>query len=163
MARTFWYELLDLKPDPERKDVERNFGLLRTDGVTKKPAGLALQHLVALLADPGATFAPGRLDYSLSDEKVRHVLLQKRNGEFWLALWLPQSLWDHSRPYGQKKEEDPAGITCKLTFATAPARLTRHTDLDRADVITSDLPPGTSVEIPVSARVTLLRIEMPRP
>ncbi len=87
------------------------------------------------------------------------MLLEKRNGTFWLAVWLPNSLWDNSRPFGQKHEEAPADVPCMLSFPAAPQRVTRHADLDQPQMTTETLTPGTSVRLMISERVTLVEIQ----
>lgn len=86
VPRTFAYELIDQGASPS--DIEQNYGLLRNDG-TEKPAFRALRNLIALLADPGPAFTPERLAYTIEGDtsEVRHTLLQKRDGRFYLALW----------------------------------------------------------------------------
>jgi hypothetical protein len=88
VKRTFLYELLDEVSSP-------GYGLLRSDG-SEKPAFSAVRALLKLLADPGPTFAPGKLDYTISggDSTVTHTLLQKRDGSFWLVLWSEQSSYN---------------------------------------------------------------------
>jgi hypothetical protein len=96
VARTYSYELLDEFPDPELNHREWNWGLLRND-LSKKPAFDAVQNLIDTLKDPGSSgFTPGSLDYSLegNQEKLRQVLLQKRDGSYYLALWRATSVWD---------------------------------------------------------------------
>lgn len=95
IARTFAYELVDEHPDPPRENIEANFGLLRND-FSEKPAFVALKRLIALLRDPGPSFKPGALDYSIegAPSTLRQVLLQKRDGSFYLALWTDDSVWD---------------------------------------------------------------------
>ena len=88
------YELLDEWADPERNDRESNFGLLRSD-LSRKPAYTHLQRLLSLLGDPFPASAPSRLDYTVTGPStLRHVLLQKGDGSFWLALWNDVSVWD---------------------------------------------------------------------
>ena len=93
VRRTFAYELLSEGTDT--LDIEDNFGLLRND-YSDKPAMTALRNLIALLEDPGPTFTAGTLNYTLTTAPgdVRRVLLQKRDGSFWLALWREVSVWD---------------------------------------------------------------------
>ena len=95
VSRTYSYELLDEFPDPGLTNRESNFGLLRND-LSKKPAFDAVANLIGILKDPGSSFAPGSLDYSLGGnvENLRQVLLQKRDGSFYLALWRASSVWD---------------------------------------------------------------------
>ncbi len=88
ISRTYSYELIDLKPDPRGLDREKNFGLLRNDG-TEKPAYRSMKNLISVLDDPGRSFKPGSLDYSLTGDtrNVHRTLLQKRDGTFYLILW----------------------------------------------------------------------------
>ena len=50
--------MLDLKPDPGITDLERHFGLVRTNG-TPKPSFYALKNLLHLLADSGSAAPAG--------------------------------------------------------------------------------------------------------
>lgn len=103
IERTFSYELLDEFPDPLLEEKESNFGLLRHD-LSRKPAFDALRNTIEILGDPGSPFAPASLDYTLSEGGVElpgpestglhKVLLQKRDGSFYLALWRISSVWD---------------------------------------------------------------------
>jgi hypothetical protein len=85
-ARTFLYELIDEGSSDTLR--EERFGLVRADG-TPKPAYTSLRNLITVLADPGPAFTPGKLDYALSGDttNVRQLLLQKRDGRFYLVLW----------------------------------------------------------------------------
>ena len=88
VKRTYLYELLDEVSSP-------GYGILRSD-LSAKPAYTALQSLIKNLGDPGASFAPGKLNYKLTggDGSLNHLLLQKRDGSFWLVLWLEQSSYN---------------------------------------------------------------------
>jgi len=88
IGRTYLYELLE---DPNSP----GFGLI--DGnMNPRPAYYAIQNLIANLADPGPGFTPGQLPYSVTggDSTLDQLLLQKRDGSFWLILWLEQSGYD---------------------------------------------------------------------
>jgi hypothetical protein len=84
--RTFSYELIDQRPNS--LNSEDNFGLLRADG-SPKPAFTAQQNLIRLLSDTPVAFTPSSLNYSFGGEvqNIHHTLLQKSNGDFYLALW----------------------------------------------------------------------------
>lgn len=115
IARTYSYELLDEQPDPELDDREANFGLLRND-LSEKPAFAALRNTIEILEDPGPTFAPDPLSYTLSGAtaNLHSVLLEKRDGSFYLALWRIVSVWD---PIGRTALEPPPE---PVTLAVAP-------------------------------------------
>lgn len=93
IARTFAYELLDQAAGAQNR--EDTFGLLRHD-LSPKPSFVALRNLIALLEDRGPGFSAGSLDYSLAGETddVNSLLLQKRDGSFYLALWRTSRIWD---------------------------------------------------------------------
>lgn len=88
IRRTYLYELLDEISSP-------GYGLMHAD-VTPKPAYTELQNLIANLWDKGPSFTPGQLAYSVQggDSTLSQMLFQKRDGSFWLILWLEQSSFD---------------------------------------------------------------------
>jgi hypothetical protein len=87
IERTFLYELIDEHHEPSLTDQEQHFGLVRHD-LSRKPAFTAVRNLLSLLEDPGPSFAPGSLEFSLkAGQPVQQLLLQKRDGRFYLAVW----------------------------------------------------------------------------
>jgi hypothetical protein len=89
--RTYKYELVN-QDIPGREGV---FGLLRDD-LSEKPSFRAVKNLITILSDKGPSFEPGTLNYVLngSMDNVHQVLFQKRNGDFYLMVWLEVSSWD---------------------------------------------------------------------
>lgn len=88
--KTFFYQLIDEPTSPQ------GYGLLRND-FSEKPGFTALKNMLNLLSDPGANnFTPGSLPVEIlgGDGNVNHLLLQKSDGSFWLALWLEEPSWD---------------------------------------------------------------------
>lgn len=65
-----------------------DFGLLNDNGTPRLQFN-AVKNFIALFKDPGADFTPGTLRYSLSGDLsgIQRLLLQKRNGRFYLAVW----------------------------------------------------------------------------
>jgi hypothetical protein len=94
-VRSYLYEFADEKPDPDGKDPEQSFGLIRADG-SEKPAYDSLKNLIALLEDPGKAFQPAKFEYTLQGDtsNIDHTLLQKRNGRFYLILWNESSSYN---------------------------------------------------------------------
>jgi len=109
IVRTYLYELLDLKPKPDYS--EANFGILRWNG-EPKPAFTAIKNLIALLRDPGPVFTPGALEYSVTadDQPVRHLLLQKRDGRFYLLLWVNAVSYDVKTKQDLRFEPQPTQV-----------------------------------------------------
>ena len=82
VTRTYLYELYDEAFSP-------NFGLIRSD-LTPKPAYYAIKNLMGIFRDEAGFTTPGKLDYQLSGQtgNLQHVLFQKKDGTFLLALWV---------------------------------------------------------------------------
>jgi hypothetical protein len=97
IPRTYAYELIDLLADPEKDNLQSNFGLLRNDG-SRKPGFVALRNLMSILADSGS--ATGTLAYSLQcpdcPEPMRQVLLRKSTGAYYLVVWRETSVWSRT-------------------------------------------------------------------
>ena len=86
--RTFLYELCDFPNSG-------NYGLLHADGAPK-PGFNAVRSLLNLLADPGPPIDTRPLNYEVSDAgpAVRHFAFQKRDGTYFIALWLEEPSYD---------------------------------------------------------------------
>jgi hypothetical protein len=88
--KSFFYQLIDDPTSPQ------GYGLLRND-FSEKPGFTALKNMLSLLSDPDAnSFKPGSLPFEIlgGDSNVNHLLMQKSDGSFWLALWLEEPSWD---------------------------------------------------------------------
>src|SRR4029453_6268314 len=70
-------------------------GLLGPDG-SPTLAYATVARMLALLDDGRGQVAPDRLGFRLTGDTdaVRHRLLQKADGHFWLALWVEEPGWD---------------------------------------------------------------------
>ncbi|MBI4977072.1 MAG: hypothetical protein HZC28_06285 [Spirochaetes bacterium] len=96
IVRTYYYQFLDHITDGGAlTNVEAYFGLIRYD-LSDKPAYTALKNMTALVKDPGPSFTPAGLVFTVSGTPVKTVLLQKRDGSFYLALWREVSVWNNS-------------------------------------------------------------------
>ena len=129
-AKSYLYELVD--EGASMSSREEAFGLVRADG-TPKPAYTSLQNLIAVLSDPGPAFTPGSLSLALTGDttNVRRLLLQKRNGRFFLVLWhdaYSYTVAGGVHPSAQQQSGDPhAGP------ARGPDPLIRHADVLRRE------------------------------
>ena len=127
IARAFSYELIDQGTLADQ-DAEKVFGLLRNDQ-SPKPAFFAIKGLINLLADPGQSFGPTALAYSLEGdtENVRQLLLQKRDGTYYLLLWLEVESWNGDKDTALSP--DAQKVTVQLPNYIGQAQLHRQ-DLD---------------------------------
>ncbi len=79
VEKFYIYELIDDHED---------FGLLNIDG-SYRLQYTSVRNFISIFNDPGSSFNTGSMSYSLSGDMsgVEHLLLQKRNGAFYLVLW----------------------------------------------------------------------------
>jgi hypothetical protein len=137
-------------------------GLL--DAGSPTPAYAAVASLLALLDDLPGQADPGRLRFRLSGSvaNVRHQLLQKSDGHFWLALWVERPGWDPAS--GQELAVPGQRVTVALDAPVAGARLFVP-ELGTATERNFIDPPGArrldAIDLEVRDRVVLLEL-LPR-
>jgi hypothetical protein len=122
--RTYVYELVDEFSDPALKTFQDHFGLFRSD-YSAKPAAATIANIIALMSDKGYTFTPRPLSYSLTTPSptVHHLLFQKHDGSYWLALWQEVSDWRGWNAQGTQVTNPDVAVT--LTLPTpAPSIVT---------------------------------------
>ena len=107
IVRTFSYEFIDEFKD-EETNAEASFGIVGRN-LTPKPAYYAIRNLITLLNEAKwdaktqhwvrMPFRPRALDFTLQGDpkgmkNLRHLLLQKSNGNYYLLLWQEVSSFD---------------------------------------------------------------------
>jgi hypothetical protein len=149
LALTSKYELIDEGAASGNTDFEGNFGYIRTDN-TPKPAYTAVRNLLQLLADPGSRFVPGTLAYGLAGNTadVARVLMQKRNGQYVLALWVALPI----------EKVVPQAVSLTLPASITTAAVVRPND---STTWTPVPVTGGQVNLTVDARVLLVRLGDP--
>ena len=127
IQHSFLYELLDEDDSALTGQNYQNFwGIARTDG-TPKPALTAITNLILLLEDPGALFTPDSLPFTVtvgrnaSGAPLRQLLLQKRDGRYFLLLWLNAVSYAYSN-VGNNVGADQAIAPAEVTV-TLPSRI----------------------------------------
>jgi hypothetical protein len=165
VLRTFSYELIDEFYDPQftSGSGEGHYGLLNYDG-TWKPAFTALKNLAALLHDPDEQFQPGSLAITFegAPATMQYTLLQKANGDYYLALWNDTSICQvATSPTSPGQDLYPANVPVIVTFSE-PHRLTVYAPNDASGVRPTDSytlsTTDRSILIDLPAKVLLLRI-----
>jgi hypothetical protein len=157
MTKAYKYELLDEKPDPGSADMEKHFGLVRTNG-TPKPSFIALKNLLRLLADPGAPVPAESLAFQLSGatNNLCHTLLQKRDGTFWLALFQEAVSFDAKTHQDLQIASQP--VTLKLPWASPEIRLFRpNSSAETAERVSA----AREIKLEVADEVLLVEIQPP--
>jgi len=153
VSRTFDYELLD-----EGSLEFSGCGLL-TNGLAPKPAYNALKRLIGLLADPGPTFSPGTLAFSLGGNTthVHHTLLQKRDGSFFLALWIELPSYQPSDS-GTGREVAVSPQRMSVDFGPAVRASSISSFDDGGNLSTSQVSSVNTIAIDLTDRVTVVRL-----
>lgn len=154
IARTYSYEFIDQGINP--KDPEANFGLLRNNG-TPKPAYIALKNLINLLKDPGSSFKPGSLNYSVRGDtkSFQHTLFQKRNGDFYLAFWMGKSSWDPTTKTRLPVLDKPIALTLPQKLGAVTCYTFNNNGTLAKVVLT---PRKNQISLKFSDRVTILKL-----
>jgi hypothetical protein len=144
MWRAYSYAFIDAASGGS--DKEDNFGYLRSDG-SPKQSFYAMKNLITLLKDPGGRFIPGPLNYTLSGNtaNMQEVLLQKRDGSYYLALWIGKQL--------DLNNLVSASITLNLPQSMASIETARPNDSDGWTAAGS----GSSINLTVDEKVLLVK------
>jgi hypothetical protein len=156
IRRTYLYELVDLPP--KGSPADSGFGLLRPD-LSFKPAYFALKNLLHLLADPGPSYTGKEFPFVLTGDlsNVDHALFEKRNGTFYLAIWVEESAYDPDR-----KKTLPVLARHVVLQTEHEANIVSHR-LDKTGAMrTAPLGISRTRAVEVSDFVTVLEIEEPR-
>ena len=150
LSETYVYELIN---QARETPWEANFGLLNSD-FSPKPAFTAIKNLNNLLADPGPTFTPGSLAYELTgtDSATRQMLLQKRDGTFWLALWQQNEIWDRVTKQWTGAKDIPVTLTLP-----GVSRVTTYRPVASASAQATTQ--GTIMTVPSGVSPTLVQIK----
>lgn len=154
VKRTYFYELID--ENGTAQGSEGYFGLVHADG-SPKPAYLALKNMIELFADPGPSFHPTNLDFSLSGTpgNVHHLLTAKRDGSYYLALWVESQDYDVNR-----KEETPsAPVQVRLTSQRTFLSVDEYQFDSAGKVKKSSVKPSASIPLTISEKLLVVRLK----
>jgi hypothetical protein len=152
IRRTYVYELVDLgKTHPSG---DGTYGLLHAD-FTPKPGYTSVQSVMRLLADPGPAFSGGNLDFSLSGDlkDVDHLLLEKRNGTFFLAIWIEELGYDVDR-----RVEVPVAGRRIVVKTKERLKVKLHRVREDGGMASSELGVGEKHTVEIGDRVVILEI-----
>lgn len=180
VQRTFSYELIDEQPDPPlasctQQDQARcmgegYYGLLRYDG-TPKPSFTALKNLLGILQETNleqfASANPGPLSVTFSGapSKLGYTLLEKSNGDYYLALWNDVKVYELATATSAGYDLDRQPVPVTITFSD-PHKFTIYAPNDPSGMgptgaYTISTTPN-SIELNLPARVLLLKIAASR-
>ena len=180
VQRTFSYELIDEQPDPPlasctQQDQARcmgegYYGLLHYDG-TPKPSFTGLKNLIGILQEANleqfALANPGSLTFTFSGapSKMDYTLLEKSNGDYYLALWNDLQLYELATATSPGYDLDRQPVPVTITFLD-PYKLTVYAPNDPSGVnptsaYTISTTPN-SIQLNLPAKALLLKISASR-
>jgi hypothetical protein len=131
-----------------------NWGLL-TGSFSPRPAYTAIKNVLSLLKD--VNFAqPGKLSYALDGQtqNVYHLLLQKSDGTFYLAIWLGVPGADPDNP-STIYDVAPQNVTLRASTPVAGATTYVLDDSGSMTSASAELTNG-SLPVTVTDRITLI-------
>jgi hypothetical protein len=134
--RTYVYELVDEMPDPGLTNTQEHYGLFRND-FSAKPAATTIANMITLMSDKGYSVTPSSLSYSLTTPSpaVHHLLFQKHDGSYWLALWQEVSDWNGWTAQGTQVTNPDVAVT--LTLPTAASSIETYRPHDSSSIVDS--------------------------
>ena len=146
VKRTYAYEFANSQA-LSTTNIEANFGLLKLD-LTPKPSFTNLKNMMTLLGDTSTSFAPEQLDFSISGPStLRHVLLQKSDGSWWMAIWNDVQVWDPI----DRVDLFPANAQATVSFASAPESVNVYDPTKSTTAISTATGAGSvALSVPVS-------------
>jgi hypothetical protein len=108
ITRTYSYDFIEIGG----ASLFGQYGLVQSN-LAPKPVYYGLKSIIGALNDPGTAFAPAALTYRLSGftSSVHHLLMQKRNGSFVMAIWIEAPGWDTYSPTGGDIIVPPQTVT----------------------------------------------------
>jgi hypothetical protein len=145
-TRTYIYELVS--------DLGGDYGLIGSNW-QYKPDFYALANLLNLLSDPGPSFNPSSLAYTVSGggSNVHQILFQKRDGSFYLAIWLGESSYNTAT-------RQPIAVASESITVQLPNGLwtTRYQWNTSGKVTTSAPTSASPYKLTLTDKLTILKI-----
>jgi hypothetical protein len=143
--RTHLYELIG-----EDVPGQVAFGLMTSSGAERQTYS-SVANLIALVADSGAAYTAGRLNFTLTGDltNVKRTLLQKRDGRFYLAVWQEVRVWQN----GQDLTTPTRAVT--LTLASPATMRVYRPRTGAAPIQTAT---GTTINLAVPDEVIVVEI-----
>jgi hypothetical protein len=156
--RTYLYELLDQKPDPEFKEREFHFGLFNNASKPKLVAK-AIRNIVTVLKSEAGKETAAVPMKGISYEEaakpeervpVRTLQLSRPNGALIVAAWRETLFWDRATA----RPVEAAPVKAEISFGRACTSIMRYDVLNSSEP--QNMPPGRSAAVLVGDHVQLI-------
>ena len=150
--RTYFYQFADTAPGLNYDSM----GLVTQSG-RAKPQYTALRSMLSLLTDRGENSEATPLTYGIggNTSNLQQLLLQKRDGSYYLMLWLEEPGWNPSTSSAVRNEMQ----NVSLTLANAPTSVTAYTYGSNWTLPATKLHPSKTLTIAVSDAITFVRLQ----
>jgi hypothetical protein len=151
----------------EEGATERNIALMstvwsgNTPVTTKTKAFHTVRDTLALLRDQGntANFTPGNLTYTLgSSSNVKSLVLQKRDGRFYLVLWRGMNSYD----YNSNTEVAVAPVNTTLTFPSSMPLVRQFRPYSNGQTVVTQASNVSSVSVSIPDHPLIIEITPPQ-
>lgn len=118
LARSYVYELLDQKPDPEGSNAQFHFGLFTFDHKPKLSAQ-ALHRVTRFFGSPRSAISAGTVQAKLesTDPTIGSVAVRRSDGSLVVALWNRSEFWRWDQSSSERTNPPPQPVTL---FASGP-------------------------------------------
>jgi hypothetical protein len=155
IVRTYDYEFFD-QNDSGAKFT--NYGLVDLN-CNPKPSYNALKSLIGALSDPGPAFSPPAQTYTIAGDvtNVQHLMMMKRNGTYYLALWIETPSWNPTSYTPITVAPQTISIHAAAPLTSVSASTLNDSGTFVSTPTTLD-PTNTIVTINVTDSVTLLQM-----
>jgi hypothetical protein len=148
LRRSYAYELLDQKPDPEMKQAQSHFGLF-TNTHQPKASAKALRNLTSFLRETASAGSSGTVSGKVEEasDSIGWIGIRRNDGSLILAVWNREPFWTWNQTSSRPVESArlPAAIRASSNGATVQASL-----FDPLTGTHRPLEPGADGQFPLS-------------
>ncbi|HET9867871.1 MAG TPA: hypothetical protein VFQ06_11305 [Nitrospira sp.] len=166
IQRVYLFQLADHDP-PDPDVATTKYGLLDYQG-NWTDAGKTVENFVDVVDEPaGSAYSAGTLEFDISgDSAALHTeLLQKRDGDYYLAMWKEVESYDRDTDTDLSPSSDSLTIDFESSHdfdVYRPRNLTGWTTTHDAEANPESSPTsGSTVSLSVGDEVKILKIEAP--
>lgn len=152
VARTYVYQLFDYGTDDGAY-----MGLLNAD-YTPKPAWTRLEQLIAFFKDHG-TSPRAPLAYAIRNDALNalhHVMFQRSDGTYLLAMWLATSTYDASTHSVLQPSEETVSVALPTSVTSATQTQFLDGGVEKSVQLSVS---GGLVSVPISSLVSVLEFK----
>jgi hypothetical protein len=149
---TYFYQFADMAPDLNYDSM----GLVTQTGKAK-PQYTAIRSMLTLLSDRGTQPKLAPLTYGIAGDtsNLHQLLLQKRDGSYYLMLWLEVPGWNAKT----SSEMRAPAQTVSLTLASLPTNAARYAYKSDWTLTEATLPKSKTLTIPVNDAITFVHLQ----